>query len=402
MSSDALPSELYVPEFAPEWDRHQLHSLAKWVNGMAFKNIDFSPSGTPVVKIAEIKNGVSSQTKFTRATYDPKYFLRDGDMLFCWSGQPETSIDTYWWRGGDGWLNQHIFKVQPKPSDVDVDFFFQLLRYLRPSFVRIARNKQTTGLGHVTKSDLERLTVGIPARAEQLAIARLLGALDDKIESNRRAVASISDLLDAQSEKFGADLPTVPLGVVATSVKDTVNPSKLGDAVVDHFSLPAFDSGARPERVAATTIKSNKLRVPQRAVLLSRLNPRFNRTWWASTRAGTSALASTEFLVLTSEDGLELGAVWLAVRDPFFREELPKRVTGTSGSHQRVRPDDVLAIEVPDFRSAASEVKQSTLALLTRAESLRIESDRLTALRDTLLPELLSGHMRIPAEGVVA
>jgi len=116
MSSDALPSELYVPEFAPEWDRHQLHSLAKWVNGMAFKNIDFSPSGTPVVKIAEIKNGVSSQTKFTRATYDPKYFLRDGDMLFCWSGQPETSIDTYWWRGGDGWLNQHIFKVQPKPS----------------------------------------------------------------------------------------------------------------------------------------------------------------------------------------------------------------------------------------------------------------------------------------------
>lgn len=200
MSSDALPSELYVPEFAPEWDRHQLHSLAKWVNGMAFKNIDFSPSGTPVVKIAEIKNGVSSQTKFTRATYDPKYFLRDGDMLFCWSGQPETSIDTYWWRGGDGWLNQHIFKVQPKPSDVDVDFFFQLLRYLRPTFVRIARNKQTTGLGHVTKSDLERLTVGIPARAEQLAIARLLGALDDKIESNRRATAVGESLIRALVE----------------------------------------------------------------------------------------------------------------------------------------------------------------------------------------------------------
>ncbi|WP_260272556.1 restriction endonuclease subunit S [Propionibacterium freudenreichii] len=254
----------------------------------------------------------------------------------------------------------------------------------------------------ITKGHLQSFPIPLPPMEEQRAIAATLGALDDKIESNRRAVASISDLLDAQSEKFGADLPTVPLGVVATSVKDTVNPSKLGDAVVDHFSLPAFDSGARPERVAATTIKSNKLRVPQRAVLLSRLNPRFNRTWWASTRAGTSALASTEFLVLTSEDGLELGAVWLAVRDPFFREELPKRVTGTSGSHQRVRPDDVLAIEVPDFRGAASEVKQSTLALLTRAESLRIESDRLTALRDTLLPELLSGHMRIPAEGVVA
>lgn len=254
----------------------------------------------------------------------------------------------------------------------------------------------------ITKGHLQSFPIPLPPIEEQRAIAATLGALDDKIESNRRAVASISDLLDAQSEKLGAGIPTVPLGVMATSVKDTANPSKLGDALVDHFSLPAFDSGARPERVAAATIKSNKLRVPRGAILLSRLNPRFNRTWWASTGTETWALASTEFLVLTSEDDLELAAVWLAVRDPFFREELPKRVTGTSGSHQRVRPDDVLAIEVPDFRSAAPEVKKSTLALLMRAESLRMESDHLTALRDALLPELLSGRMRVPVEGVAA
>ncbi|WP_322783531.1 restriction endonuclease subunit S [Microbacterium paludicola] len=254
----------------------------------------------------------------------------------------------------------------------------------------------------ITKGHLQSFPIPLPPLAEQRAIAATLGALDDKIESNRRAVVSISDLLDAQSEKSGADLPTVPLGVIATSVKDTVNPSKLGDAVVDHFSLPAFDAGARPERVAAATIKSNKFKVPRSAVLLSRLNPRFNRTWWASAGAEASALASTEFLVLASEDDLELAGVWLAVRDPFFREELPKRVTGTSGSHQRVRPDDVLTIEVPDFRSAAPEVKHSALALLMRAESLRMESDRLTALRDALLPELLAGRIRVPAEGVAA
>src|SRR5699024_10725879 len=182
-------------------------------------------------------------------------------------------------------------------------------------------------------------------------------------------------------------------------IKESVNPSKLGGATVDHFSLPAFDSGARPERVAASTIMSNKLKVPKSAILLSRLNPRFNRTWWASAGTETSALASTEFLVLTSEDALELAAVWLAVRDSFFREELPKRVTGTSGSHQRVRPDDVLAIEVPDFRGASLKVKQLTLGLLMRADSLRIESDRLTALRDVLLPDLLSGRMQVPVGG---
>lgn len=249
---------------------------------------------------------------------------------------------------------------------------------------------------------IKALEYNFPAIEEQRAIAATLGALDDKIESNQQAIASIYDLLDAQSAKYGADLPTVPLGVIATPVTETVNPSKLGDAIVDHFSLPAFDSGARPEYVAAATIKSNKLRVPQRAVLLSRLNPRINRTWWASAKTETSALASTEFLVLTSENDLELAAVWLAVRDPIFREKLPKRVTGTSGSHQRVRPDDVLAIEVPDFSSATPEAKQVALALLIHAEGLRMESDRLAALRNALLPELLSGRIRVPVEEVVA
>lgn len=258
----------------------------------------------------------------------------------------------------------------------------------------------SSGRQRVQFDSLASFAIDLPELQEQRAIAATLGALDDKIESNRRAVVMISNLIDANSKRNGKDLPTVPLGEIATTIKESVNPSNLGDATVDHFSLPAFDSGARPERVAASTIMSNKLKVPKRAILLSRLNPRFNRTWWASAGAETSALASTEFLVLTSGDSLELAAVWLAVRDPFFREELPKRVTGTSGSHQRVRPDDMLTIEVPNFRGASPEVKQSTLGLLMRAESLRIESDRLAALRDALLPELLSGRMRVPVEGV--
>ena len=135
MTSTLIQPDLYYPEFDPEWLRHSLYDLATWINGMAFKDINFANLGTPVIKIAEIRNGVSGQTKFTQEKYDQKYFLQDGDMLFCWSGQPETSIDTYWWRGGEGWLNQHIFKVLPNQGLVDRSFFYQLLRYLRPTFV---------------------------------------------------------------------------------------------------------------------------------------------------------------------------------------------------------------------------------------------------------------------------
>ncbi|MCI1963771.1 MAG: restriction endonuclease subunit S [Ancrocorticia sp.] len=395
------------------FDRVRLGDVARIRHGFAFEGAYFVDRPTKYVLLTpgnfHVGGGFKSdKLKFYDGPVPAEYMLSPGALVVTMTDLSKN-MDTLGYPAlvpelPDGRIalhNQRIGLVEVTSSSVDKYWLFYRLRGADYRSEVLASSSGTT-VHHTSPSRIERFEFVLPPLEEQRAIAATLGALDDKIESNRRAVASISDLLDAQSEKFGADLPTVPLGVVATSVKDTVNPSKLGDAVVDHFSLPAFDSGARPERVAATTIKSNKLRVPQRAVLLSRLNPRFNRTWWVSTGAGTSALASTEFLVLTSEDGLELAAVWLAVRDPFFREELPKRVTGTSGSHQRVRPDDVLAIEVPDFRSAAPEVKQSTLALLTRAESLRIESDRLTALRDALLPELLSGRMRVPAEGVAA
>jgi type I restriction enzyme S subunit len=162
-ATPVIESWLYNPVFPIHWKRSPLYALAKWVNGLAFRNIQFSPTGKPVIKIAEIKDGVTGQTKFTTQAFDDSVYITDGDMLFSWSGQPETSIDVFWWRGPDGWLNQHIFKVTPNP-EIDRIFFFYLLRYLRPNFVDIARNKQTTGLGHVTKRDLEQINAAFPAR----------------------------------------------------------------------------------------------------------------------------------------------------------------------------------------------------------------------------------------------
>ena len=176
---------LYHPEFPEHWDRKPLHAMARWVNGLAFRDFQFSSTGKPVIKIAEIKGGISGQSKFTHQTFDESVRVRSGDLLFSWSGQPETSIDAFWWRGPEGWLNQHVFRVTPINS-VDDTFFFYLLRYLKPNFVGIARNKQTTGLGHVTKRDLENIEVATPPLSEQRAIAHILGTLDDKIELNRR------------------------------------------------------------------------------------------------------------------------------------------------------------------------------------------------------------------------
>ena len=201
-------SWLYRPAFPDQWKRYRLYSLARWVNGLAFRDFQFSASGRAIIKIAEIKDGFSGQTKFTEQTFDSDVIVRHGDMLFSWSGQPETSIDVFWWRGPEGWLNQHVFKVTPGP-DVDATFFFYLLRYLKPNFVGIARNKQTTGLGHVTKRDLENIDVRIPPLAEQRAIAAVLGALNDKIELNRQMNATLEAMARALFQSWFVDFDPV-------------------------------------------------------------------------------------------------------------------------------------------------------------------------------------------------
>lgn len=201
-------SWLYHPRFPEQWTRGALYSLATWVNGLAFRNIQFSETGMPVIKIAEIKGGLSGQTKFTQQTFDESVRVRPGDMLFSWSGQPETSIDVFWWNGPEGWLNQHVFRVTPKPC-VHRTFFYYLLRYLRPNFVGIASNKQTTGLGHVTKRDLENMEVAYPDPKEQQAIACILGALDDKIELNRRRNRTLEALARAIFQSWFVDFDPV-------------------------------------------------------------------------------------------------------------------------------------------------------------------------------------------------
>jgi len=199
---------LYHPDYPDHWERCPLYSMAEWVNGLAFRDIHFSPTGRPVIKIAEIKGGISGQTKFTQQTFDESVRVRPGDLLFSWSGQPETSIDAFWWRGPEGWLNQHVFRVIPADG-IEPTFFYCLLRYLKPNFVGIARNKQTTGLGHVTKRDLENIEAAYPELPEQRAIAHILGTLDDKIELNRRMSETLEAMARALFKSWFVDFDPV-------------------------------------------------------------------------------------------------------------------------------------------------------------------------------------------------
>jgi type I restriction enzyme S subunit len=184
---------MYALDFPDSWARRPLFRTATWKNGIAFRDINFSASGKPVLKIAELKNGITAQTRHTQSTFDPSVLVTTGDVLFSWSGNPDTSIDVFRWQGPEGWLNQHIFKVTPA-SGVNPEFLFYLLKYLRPLFADIARTKQTIGLGHITVADLKEIEVGVPLSPIQTRIAHVLGTLDRKIDHNLEMSGTLASM----------------------------------------------------------------------------------------------------------------------------------------------------------------------------------------------------------------
>lgn len=167
------------------WGTQPLYDIAAFINGAAYKSFHFTEEAgaLPVVKIAEIKGGVTSQTKFTKTVLAEKYRIDDGDILFSWSGNPDTSIDTFVWTCGPGWLNQHIFRVALKAEE-DRNFVYYQLKLLRPVFAEIARDKQTTGLGHVTAQDMKRLHVIHAPDSIRRAFNNLVSPLFDRWYAN--------------------------------------------------------------------------------------------------------------------------------------------------------------------------------------------------------------------------
>ena len=92
------------------WEVKPFSALASYVNGYAFKPDDWGTEGKPIVKIKELKAGITADTPRNPGDRIPaKYDVRDGDVLFSWS----ADLDTYLWMGGEGLLNQHLFNVVP-------------------------------------------------------------------------------------------------------------------------------------------------------------------------------------------------------------------------------------------------------------------------------------------------
>jgi type I restriction enzyme S subunit len=185
------------------WKYTPIFDLADYVNGASHSSeyLNHEKRGLPIIKIAELKNGITDQTKHWDSEYKQKHVIVEGDILFSWSGNPDTSIGTFVWGKERGLLNQHIFKVVPR-QQAQRSFLLLLLKHNQTFFADIARDKQTTGLGHVTVKDLKESVCSFPCEPLMNAFARIVDSFINQFQTLTLQSDSFQNIRDTLLPKL--------------------------------------------------------------------------------------------------------------------------------------------------------------------------------------------------------
>ncbi len=432
---------------AGEWLDASLGDLIDVKHGFAFQGefIYDEPRGDILLTPGNFAIGggfKGDKFKYFDGLVPDGFILAEGDLLVTMtdlSKQSDTlGLPAFVPARSDGrrYLhNQRLGRVVVTDSQsIDTRYLHYLL-CSAPYRHEVLAGATGTTVKHTSPERIRRFKFSRPPLSEQRAIANILGTLDDRIELNRRMNETLEAMARALFQSWFVDFdpvcakaegrdPGLPLHFadlfpdsfedselgeiprgwkvgrfkeVVELLRDQENPLSSPEALFHHYSLPAFDDGQYPKAENGENIKSLKSRVPPGAILLSKLNPEIERVWLVDIRPIERAVCSTEFLVLRARPPFDRSFVYSFARSMLFRQQIESLVTGTSKSHQRAPVDAILnlAVVLPPTPVAA-EFGRISEDLLARTLVCRRESRNLATLRDTLLPKLISGELRVP------
>ena len=324
-------------------------------------------------------------------------------------------------------VDSHVTILRPNPKLVDPPFLGCLVRKLQPEIEQMAEG--STGQTELSRTRLGELEIDIPPLAEQKAIAAVLGALDDKIELNRRMNATLEAMARALFQSWFVDFDPVrakldgrpPAALdLATAA---LFPEHLEETALGHtpkgwevrsldktahylngLALQKFPPGDGP---TLPVIKIAQLRKGD-SVGADRCNTDLPPNYivqdgdvlfsWSGSLevelwcGGPGALNQHLFKVTSPEFPKWFYYLWTLYHLDEFRLIAADKAT-TMGHIQRGHLTAAKVLIPP--RPLFDAMTRIMSPLIDQIIANRIQSRTLATLRDTLLPELLSGELSV-------
>lgn len=173
------------------WEVKTLSKIATFLNGLALQKYPARAEEDflPVIKIAELRNGISTSTDKANTNLPTEYIVHNGDILFSWSGSLMVKV----WSGEKGALNQHLFKVFS--NGYPKWFYYLWVNHYLPMFQEIAADKATT-MGHIQRKHLDQAKVVCPSAAFLDKMDKIFGVILSKIILNNKQIQTLTELRD--------------------------------------------------------------------------------------------------------------------------------------------------------------------------------------------------------------
>lgn len=186
-----FPAKLGDDGLPEGWEERPLDEIGHFLNGLALQKFpaqDGKPD-LPVIKIAELRNGVSPKSNRASTEVPKKYVIGNGDFIFSWSG----SLMAKFWTGGAGALNQHLFKVTSESHPMW--FVSEWVQSHLEEFQRIAASKAVT-MGHIKRSHLAEAMCVCPAADALETFGEVFDPLISKQIANDQENQTLAEMRD--------------------------------------------------------------------------------------------------------------------------------------------------------------------------------------------------------------
>ena len=282
-------------------------------------------------------------------------------------------------------------------EDVDPQYLYQILRSndTLTQLQMLAESRSGT-FPQITYSELSNIMVSLPSQKAQKNIVSILSSLDRKIELNNKINADLEEMAQAIFKNWlsecSDDVTIGELSLNITNYEKTdaeevvlINSSDVTEGYFDHHNYS-------PNK----NLKGHfKKRFQKGDILYSQVRPR-NRHWAYCNFDANDYLASTQLMVIRNNPSLITSILLYQyiISDNVWKEFTLKTET-RSGTFPQGNYEDLSQIRVP-YNSDVEGISNQLETLYAKMFMLEKESSRLSLLRDTLLPRLMSGEIEVP------
>ena len=383
-------------------------TVGKGQYGIGASAVDYSEDLYTYLRITDINDDGTLNVNNLKSINDKnaeRYLLQPNDIVFARTGN--STGRNYFYDGTDGILVYAGFLIKFSIDSSKVNPKYIKYYCMSDEYKGWVQGHLTGSTrGNINAQTYANMEISIPPREQQNRIVSILEELERKRKNNIAINRNLSEQAQAiyeswfvSFEKFGGMVPLDwgegVLGDIAEIKTTTFKPDKEPDVIVEHYSIPALDENHFPIFELAEGIKSNKYLLNKNSVMISKLNPDIKRIWRPMCLSDRP-VCSTEFIVFEAKNKKNKDFIFSSLDSDNFSNHLCSHVTGSTGSRQRAVPKATLDFKV---LIPPSEVIEQFCSMVTPIYDLigvnEIENQRLSELRDSLLPKLMSGELDV-------